>query len=84
MKAKLLHPTLNASVHLILTEEEAIALKAIAGYGAANFVRVFCSILGKSHLKTYEQGIAELFKNINTIDTQLEKINKARQIFNAD
>ena len=42
-------PKIQIEIRLILTEEEAAALSAIAGYGIDAFLEVFYDKMGKSY-----------------------------------
>lgn len=73
-------------IQLILTEDEARALDALAGYGGENFTKhflpTFYEKLGKHYMTPYEKGLSTLFENIRAnIPFSLHKIEKAREIF---
>lgn len=70
-----------------LTEGEARALDALVGYGGKafteHFLPTFYEKLGQHYMKPYEKDLAALFENIRcSIKGPLDKINKARDLFN--
>jgi hypothetical protein len=68
---------------LKLSEEEAGALEAIAGYGAKEFLNVFYAHLGKSYLQPYEKGLFSLFATIRAeLPRHLKKAAEARKLLN--
>ena len=73
-------PKIQIEIRLILTEEEAAALSAIAGYGIDAFLEVFYDKMGKSYLQPHEEGLRSLFEsaygNIPPIMRQSEKARK--------
>lgn len=58
--------TVDARCVIELTEDEAKALCAFAGYGIDAFLRVFYKELGQAYLKPHESGIRSLFKAIQS------------------
>lgn len=81
--AKIEHlPEIKLELRLILSEEEAAALAAIAGYGTDAFLTVFYENLGKSYLEPHEEGLRSLFDSVfSKIPSFLERTEKARAEF---
>ena len=66
-------------IKLTLSEEEARALDAIAGYGTQEFLDVFYQYLGTHYLERNEDGLRTLFLTIqNDLRQQLNQINYIR------
>lgn len=63
------HPRVkyNFTFELTLSEEEARALNALTSYGAESFLSFFYKSLGKTFLEKHEDGLRELFSNIDTV-----------------
>lgn len=61
-------PQVNATITLHLSEAEAGALDALAGYGTDQFLEVFYAKLGKSYLEPYEAGLRSLFDSVRSGD----------------
>ena len=75
-------PTIAIQLELTITENEARALKAMAGYGDDAFLKVFYEKLGESYMKPHEDGIRSLFKGIRDILPQhLSNAETARKCF---
>lgn len=55
----------SSEILITLSEEEAGALDAIAGYGADSFLEVFYAKLGKAYLEPYEKGLRSLFNSVH-------------------
>jgi hypothetical protein len=76
------YPTVGLAVTIVLTEAEAGALDAIAGYGADNFLKVFYQHLGESYLQPYEAGLRSLFESARReIPGLLVRADQARKCF---
>lgn len=74
--------TVNVTVPFTLTEAEAAALDALAGYGTDAFLRVFCRQMGEAYLRPHEAGLRSLFEGVRThIPRILERAEKAREAF---
>ena len=66
------------TINLTLTKGEALALDAIAGYGADEFLNVFYQKMGKSYLQPHEAEMRSLFKVIRAkLPNEIDKINNA-------
>jgi len=73
---------IQAEICIRLSEEEAAALDALAGYGAEAFLKVFYAHLGKSYLEPHEKGLRLLFDTIRgPMSDFYEKANQARLVF---
>lgn len=82
MAAILAKPTVELHVTLQITESEARALEAMAGYGDDAFVKAFYENLGKAYMKNHEQGLRTFLKSIRQImPFLLRKADKAREAF---
>jgi hypothetical protein len=51
-------------ITLVLDEEEAAALEALAGYGTKPFLKVFYEKMGRAYLEPHERGLVSLFEAI--------------------
>lgn len=70
------------TVTIELTEPEARALDAMAGYGDDSFVKAFYANLGKTYMEPHERGLRTFLKSIREImPGVLHKANAARQAF---
>lgn len=68
------------SLHLTLSEEEARALTAIAGYNDSDFLRVFYQHMGEAYLKPHEQGVVSLLQAIREqLSPALGHVDKSRK-----
>lgn len=70
-----------------MTEAEARALGAITAYGETDFLRFFYQSLGESILEPHEEGLRDLFEDIDKkLLPLLKKIDEANnaveQVFN--
>ena len=75
-------PTVTVDVTLRLSEEEAAALAALAGYGDDAFLKVFYAHLGEVYLKPHERGLLSLFKGVrNGLPGILQRAAAARKAF---
>ena len=73
----------SAQVILVITEQEARALKEIVQYGSKSFLEVFYKYLGKCDLQDHEEGVKTLFETIRTeLSPHLKKMDDARGIWN--
>lgn len=69
-------------VFIKLTEGEARALDALAGYGSNQFLKVFYEHLGKHYMQPYEKDLISLFESIRReIPPHISRIDKTRKIF---
>lgn len=67
-------------VTMELTESEARALDALAGYGTDEFLKVFYQHLGKAYLSPYEHGLRTLFDSVKSqIVGALRDVDQARE-----
>lgn len=53
----------TATVTIVLSEVEARALEALAGYGDDKFLEMFYKHLGTSYLQKHEAGLRSLFNS---------------------
>ena len=75
-------PTVALAVTIVLTEAEAGALDAIAGYGADKFLEVFCPHVGEAYLRSHEAGLRSLFESARSeIPGLLARAEQARKCF---
>jgi hypothetical protein len=78
-------PTISSTVVIALTEEEAGALDALAGYGSDAFLKAFYVHMGEAYLKPYEKGLRSLFDAVRngpcSVQNVLDRTRDARQVF---
>ena len=68
------------SVSCELTEDEARALDALAGYGLKSFLKVFYTEMGKHYLEPHEDGLRSLFTKVrNDIGPALRATEWSRE-----
>jgi hypothetical protein len=76
-------PLVQLEIVLRLTEDEAAALDALAGYGTEAFLKVFYTHLGTAYLQPHEKGLRSLFNEIRcgnpAISTVLDHAKQARK-----
>lgn len=73
---------IEGSITLTLTETEARALEAIAGYGDEAFLECFYKHLGTSYLRPHAAGVTSLFERIRRdIPHALSRFDAARMAF---
>lgn len=77
--------SINVAIVMVLSEAEAAALDALAGYGVEPFLEVFYKHLGESYLKPYESGLRSLFESVRSgpasVSGTLDKLKDARGVF---
>lgn len=73
--------TLQTMHTLMLSEVEARALEALAGYGADAFLEVFYKHMGKHYLQPHESGLRSLFDSISGLRYGLKQADQARAVF---
>ncbi|QCG94287.1 hypothetical protein E6C67_08345 [Azospirillum sp. TSA2s] len=65
-----------------LSEDEAAALDALAGYGTDAFLKVFYKEMGEAYLRPHEAGLRSLFASVRShVPTVLERARTARKAF---
>jgi hypothetical protein len=74
-------PTVKLDIAIRLTEEEAGALGAMAGYGDDAFIRVFYEHLGRAYMEKYEAGLRSFLKTARGLDAWILRADKARKAF---
>lgn len=74
-------PKLTVEIVIALTEAEARALEALAGYGADPFLKVFYKSMGRHYLEPHEEGLRSLFKGAKAIDSIIQRKIKAEKVF---
>lgn len=71
---------LEFDVWVNLTECQARALDALAGYGTDVFLKVFYEHMGKHYLKPHEEGLRSLFESARgTIANQLHHVDRVKR-----
>ncbi len=74
--------TVELSVTLVLTEDEAVALNEMTKYGIRPFLEGYYKHLGKHYMQPHEQGMRSLFRTIDSeLPPHLKRIADAREIF---
>lgn len=77
-----MRPTVQVIVTIELTEEEARALDALAGYGDDAFIKVFYEHLGAAYMRDHEGGLRSLLKSArDLIPGVLSRADSARLAF---
>ena len=80
-------PSIQAQIVIVLNEEEAAALDALAGYGTRAFLDGFYTLMGRSYLQPHEDGLSSLFESVRngpaSVRSILDKSRDARKVFNA-
>lgn len=80
MAKAIIKPVLDVKIALELTEGEARALDALAGYDFKAFTEVFYKHMGKHYLEPHEGHLRSLFekirKNFGPVLLQTEQIRK--------
>ena len=72
--------SIETKVYLVLTEDEARALKSICIYGPDEFVKWFYAHQGKFYLQPHENSLRSLFQTVrNELPKQLRKIDKIKE-----
>jgi hypothetical protein len=72
-------PSVEFTVKFTLTENEARALDALAGYGADAFLKVFYKHLGIAYMKPFEKDLRQLFEKVQELKPAIRNINDARK-----
>lgn len=74
--------TMEFTVVLRMTEQEARALNAITVYGIKSFLEVFYKSLGKSYLEKHEEGCKKLFATVSKeLPKHFNRIDATRKTF---
>jgi ATP-dependent 26S proteasome regulatory subunit len=71
---------IHFTVKMELTEKEALALRAIAGYGHEAFIKVFKEHMGQHYISEGEQTIPELFNKFNNLQSSIDRIREAKKL----
>lgn len=78
-------PTIQALITIQMSEDEAAALDALAGYGVDAFLKVFYEHLGQAYLKPHERGLRSLFESVQRgnagVRLFLGRAKAAREVF---
>jgi hypothetical protein len=75
-----LQPDISFEIKIVINEEEARALDALAGYGADEFISKFYNFLGEYYMKPHEEGLRTFLSSIqNRMPMELRKIDNARK-----
>lgn len=76
---------LTATITIALTEAEAGALDALAGYDIEAFIKTFYEKMGKAYLQPYESGLRSLFRSLQDGDcgvrAVIRRASEAREVF---
>lgn len=65
-----------------VTESEARALDALAGYGDDSFIKHFYEKLGRHYMEPHEKGLREFLKSIRSeVAPILSRATEAREVF---
>ena len=75
-------PNVELHITIQLSESEARALDAMAGYGANAFIEVFYEKLGKAYMQDHESGLRTFLSSIRKqLPRILAKATEARNVF---
>jgi len=75
-----LQPSVKFEIVVTLTETEARALEALAGYGVDAFIEHFYVHLGRSYMEPHEQGLRTFLTSVQeSMAHQLHKVDNSRQ-----
>lgn len=75
-------PRIELQVLFNVSEDEARALHALAGYGDDEVVRVFYTYLGRSYMEPHENGLRTLLATIREqMPAILDRVDGARRAF---
>jgi hypothetical protein len=74
----------SSEILIVLSEEEAGALDALAGYGVDAFLKTFYEKMGEAYLKPYEKGLRSLFKSVHggdcSVSSFMRRSKEARAV----
>lgn len=68
------------NVDFNLTEAEANALDALAGYGTKEFLKVFYEKMGRAYLEPHEKGLISLFEKARSLRPYCRRANEMRKL----
>ena len=75
-------PDLGLRISMSLSEAEARALEALAGYGSDAFLKVFYEHMGKAYLEPHEHGLRSLFEGIKeNLPAICSRMDQAKKVF---
>lgn len=78
-------PRIQLLVNFEVSEAEARALDALAGYGDDAFVSAFYEKLGEAYMKKHEAGLRQFLKSVrDCVHPAIAQIEDARKVFDAD
>lgn len=75
------NPKIELKITLSLTEDEARALEALAGYGVDPFLKVFYAKMGRHYLEPHEAGLRSLFYAARGLSAYFDRKDKAERTF---
>lgn len=74
--------SIAVQVTMVISEEELMALEALAGYGDKDFLEVFYKRLGERYLGQHEAGLKSLFAEVRRIASGVkERSRDARDVY---
>lgn len=77
-------PMIGVKITFTVSESEARALDALAGYGEDAFVKSFYEVLGEGYMKPHEAGLREFLGSIrDVVNPALARLNDAKLVFDA-
>ena len=75
-------PTIELHLTMRITEPEARALEAMAGYGAEEFVKALYDKLGRAYMQQHESGLLSFLRSCHElIPSHLSRVSEARAVF---
>lgn len=70
---------IEATVTLVLNEEEIRAIDALTGYGIESFLKVFYERLGRAYLQPHEAGLRSFFESVSGIKGYANAAHECRE-----
>lgn len=81
MAKSVTRPRISVTITVEITEEEARALDALAGYGADAALEAFYAGCGKSYLQPYEKGLRSFLSSIQKeVAPAISEVDRARTL----
>lgn len=80
-------PSLDLKIVLVISEEEARALDALAGYGDDAFIKAFYEKLGEAYMRDHEGGLRMFLKSVREssgISGVLGRMDDVRKVWTGE
>ena len=76
--------SIEGKITIVLNEDEAAALEALAGYGVDSFLETFYAKMGRAYLEPHEKGLRSLFNAVfggaASVSSFLQRFKDARDV----